>query len=557
MRALLVPFAAYSLLAAPLAAREHQRHQHQPQHEHAAADHHDHGAEALGTVNFATTCSAEVKDEFTRGVALLHSFGYEEARQAFSAVAERDPSCGIASWGVAMTYYHPLWAPPTPDELAAGRTAAEHAASVGAKSDRERGYIDAINAFYRSPDAPHAARAKAYAAAMERVAATHPDDAEARIFFALALLGTAPPNDPTYAQQKRAAAIMTPLVERLPQHPGILHYTIHAFDAPNLAELALNAARSYAKVAPASPHALHMPSHIFTRLGLWKECIDSNRDSAEAARAKAAEHPRASVFNELHALDYLVYAHLQLGEDDAARQALERVQSVALVDPDIAAAYAATAAPARYALERRDWRAAAALRVPPVLQSLDRLAYTRGVTYLANAIGSARTGDAAGARAAVDELGRLHAMLAAAPPGGPYDWVGQVESMHLAAQGVTAFAEGRKDEAVTLLTKAAEKEALVGKHPVTPGAVLPARELLGDLLLELQRPAEALAAYERSLQDAPRRLNALAGAVQAAEGAGDRERARRYAAELIALCADCKRPGAQRAKAIAGSLMAP
>lgn len=551
MRSLFVSVAVCSLLAAPAAAQEHQPHQ---ARQHAAHDqHHEHGAEALGTVSFSTTCRPEVQEAFARGVALLHSFGYAEARQAFAGVAERDPECGIAHWGVAMTYYHPLWAPPTPDELAAGRAAAERAAATGAKSDRERGYIEAIGAFFEGADRPHAARATSYTAAMERVAAAHEDDDEAQIFFALALLGTAPPNDATYAQQKRAAAILNPMVARLPQHPGILHYTIHAFDAPKLASLALEAARSYAKVAPASPHALHMPSHIFTRLGLWKECIDSNHDSADAARAQASAHPRAAIFNELHALDYLAYAYLQLGDDEAARKAVARVQEVSQLD-DIAAAYAATAAPARYALERRDWRAAAALRVPSSLEPIDRLAYVRGVTYFANAIGAARGGDAAAAKTAVAELAKLHALLAKAPPAGPYDWAGQVESMHLAAQGWTAFAEGRKDEAVALLTKAAEKEELVGKHPVTPGAVLPARELLGDLLLELGRPADALAAYERSLEDAPRRLNTLAGAVQAAERAGDRERARRYSAELTSLCGDCKRPDVQRAKTVAGAL---
>ena len=541
MRAWLVSTAACCLLALPAAAQDHQ--------------HHDHaGSGALGTVSFETTCSAEVSDAFERAVALLHSFGYEVAREAFNGVAGRDPSCGIAHWGAAMTYYHPLWAPPTPDELAAGRAAAERAAAVGAKSNRERRYIEAIGAFFEGADTPYAARAKAYTAAMDRLAAAHATDDEAQIFLALALLGTAPPNDTTYAQQKRAAAILNPLVSRLPEHPGILHYTIHAFDVPELAHLALDAARSYAKVAPASPHALHMPSHIFTRLGLWQECIASNLDSAAAARAQAGKHPGAASFNELHALDYLAYAYLQLGDDEAARKAVERVQQAVQFDQaNVAAAYAAAAAPARFALERRDWRAAAALRIPAVLQPLERVGYVKGVTYFANAIGAARSGDPAAARLAAGELGKLHAALAKAPPAGPYDWAGQVEAMHLAAQAWTDFAEGRTEEAATLLTKAAEKEELVGKHPVTPGAVLPARELLGDLLLELERPADALAAYERSLKDSPRRLNTLAGAVHAAERAGDGERARRYAGELKALCGDCKRPAAPRAKTAARS----
>jgi tetratricopeptide (TPR) repeat protein len=545
MRALLVPIAAVLLAAAPAAAQESDH------------SHHHHGAgETLGTVNFETTCREEVKPAFTRAVSLLHSFGYELARQAFSEVAAKDPECGMAHWGVAMTYYHPLWAPPLPDEFAAGKAAAERAEKAGAKSDREWNYIKAIGALYADPAATHGARAKAYTAAMDALAAQYPLDVEAQIFLALALQGTAPPSDRTYAQQKRSAAILNPLVAKLPDHPGILHYTIHAFDVPELAPLALDAARSYAKVAPASAHALHMPSHIFTRLGLWKECISSNLDSAAAARAQAASAgPYTVAYNELHALDYLAYAYLQLGDDEAARKVVERVQQATKFDEaSVAAAYAVAAAPARFALERRDWRAAAGLRVAPVLLPLEHLAYVRGVTYFANAMGAVRLGDTAAARRAVTELETLHASLAKAPPGGPYDWVGQVESMALAAKGWAAFAEGRKDEAVALLTKAAEKEELVGKHPVTPGSVLPARELLGDMLMELQRPAEALAAYERSLKDAPKRLNTLSGATQAARQAGDAERARKYAAELESLCAGCKRPDVQRARTVAGSI---
>ncbi len=526
---------ACCLAAFPAAAQEHDH-----QHGHHGA------AEELGVVDFPIGCSPKAKPAFDRALAFLHSFGYEEARRGFEEAAQADPECGIAHWGVAMSHYHPIWAPPTPAERAAGAAAAEEAAQVGAKSERERGYIAAIGVFYRDAGTrDHQTRAQAFSSALEKLAAAFPEDDEAAIFHALTLLATAPPSDATYAQQKRAAAILNGLLPEHPRHPGIAHYTIHAFDYPELAELALPAARAYARIAPASSHALHMPSHIFTRLGLWQESIASNLDSAAAAKALVGRtHPGAVSYDDVHALDYLEYAHLQLGDDAKARAVVEEVARATRFDsPNFAAAYALAAAPARYALERRDWRAAAALVLPPAEISWERFPYAGAIIHFANAVGAARGGDLARARRAVQELAAAAAALRAAPPGGPYDWAGQVESMHLAAAGWVAFAEDEKDEAVRLLAAAAEKEELVGKHPVTPGAVLPAREQLGDLLLELGRAPEALAAYEAALAEAPRRLNGVAGAARAAERAGDAARARRYRDELLALCGpDCKRP---------------
>ena len=523
----------------------------------APHDHHHAPGESLGRVHFPTTCSPAVQPAFDRAVALLHSFGYEDARQAFAGVSSQDPSCGMAHWGVAMTYYHPLWAPPTTAEFEAGRKAAEDAGRVGVKSAREHGYISAVRSFFVEQEPrPHGARAAAFRAAMEKLVTDFPDDDEARVFLALALLGTAPPHDKTFANQKRAAEIVRPIIDRNPEHPGVLHYTIHAFDTPELASLALPAARAYAKVAPSSPHALHMPSHIFTRLGLWQECIESNLASAEAGRRHVARtKPGATSWDALHALDYLEYAYLQLGDDEKARKVLEEVAATSRFDePSIGAVYAVVAVPARNTLERRDWAAAAALTLPSVEVPWDRFSYVPGVTHFANAIGAARTGDLARARQAVTKLQALQTALAAAPPAGPYDWAGQVHSMQLAAAGWLAFAEGRHDEAVRALTAAAEKEELVGKHPVTPGAVLPAREQLGDLLLELKRPAEALAAYERSLKDAPNRLNTLSAAALAAKQTGQQEQARRFAEQVAALCGDsCQRPEARRARTVPGS----
>ncbi|HEY7213529.1 MAG TPA: hypothetical protein VIC28_02815, partial [Thermoanaerobaculia bacterium] len=466
----------------------------------------------------------------------------------------QDPACGMARWGVAMTWYHPIWAPPTPAELAAGRAAAEEAARVGAKSEREQGFIAAIGAFYRDSDKlDHRTRALAYKAGMEKVAAAFPDDDEAALFYALSLLGTAPPTDTTYANQKKAAEIANRLLPKHPDHPGILHYVIHSFDYPELASLALPAARAYSKVAPSSPHALHMPSHIFTRLGLWQESIASNLASAAAAKAQMARaHPGATSFDDLHALDYLEYAYLQLGDDRKAREVLEEVAKASRFDEaNFAAGYSVVAVPARYALERRDWKAAAALAPPAAELPWERFSYARGITSLTNVIGAARLGELERARKGLADLESLHAALVKEPPAGPYDWAGNVEAMRLAAGGWVAFAEGRKEEAVKLLTAAADKEDAVGKHPVTPGAVLPAREQLGDLLLELGKPREALAAYEASLANAPKRFNGLAGAARAAELAGEPARARGFYQELLALCgAGCERPEIGRAKAV-------
>jgi tetratricopeptide (TPR) repeat protein len=520
------------LLAAPARA----------QHDHGA---HDHGApEKLGTVDFPTSCRPEVAAEFTRATALLHSFGYEESRKAFQEVARRDPQCGMAYWGVAMTYYHPIWAPPNAEELAAGRAAAEKGAALGAKTERERAYLAAASAYYREAD-PRA-RPQALRAAMADVARRFPGDDEAAIFHALTLLATAPPNDPSFAAQREAARILNALLARHPDHPGIAHYVIHSFDYPALAADALPAARAYAKIAPASPHALHMPSHIFTRLGLWPESIASNLDSAEAGRRLVARtHPGAASFDALHALDYLEYAYLQVDDQVKARAVMEEASRARTFDePTFAAGYALVAVPARWALERRDWKAAAALELPAADLPWAEFPYVPATTYFARAVGAARSGELDRAREAVGRLQQIQAELAKAPVSGPYDWAGNVESMRLAAAGVVARAEGRDEEAIGLLRAAAELDEEVGKHPVTPGPVLPPRELLADVLLEANRPAEALAEYEASLRTAPNRFNSLAGAGRAAERGGRRQTAAEYYGRLLALVAQ----GAQRAE---------
>jgi len=513
---------AGALAVAPAAADDvHDQHQHAR-------------PEKLGTVSFPTSCAPAVQARFVRAVALLHSFWYEEAEKAFGEVAAADPSCAIAQWGVAMSLYHPIWSPPTAAELKRGQDAVAKARAAAAKTERERDYVAAIEAFFKDADTvDHRTRAVAYGRAMERLAERYPDDREASIFYALVLVGTASPADKTYANQKKAGAILNRVLPAQPDHPGVAHYLIHSFDYPELAELALPAARSYSKIAESSPHALHMPSHIFVRLGLWDDAIRSNVDSAAAARAHCDKtHPGATSFDELHAVDYLTYAYLQEGRDADALRMVERVRQVDKLDnAQFAAAYALAAVPARYALERGRWAEAASLEVAPASFPWASFPYAEAITHFARAIGAARSGDITRARQAVERLAALRQAAIDAKIG---YWPEQIEIQRRAAAGWLARAEGRNDEALDLLKQAADLEATTDKHPVTPGAVLPARELRADLLMDLGRPAEALAEYEASLKVAPKRRYALAGAARAADAAGQGEKAKALKASLKA-----------------------
>ncbi len=496
-------------------------------HQH---DDHSHAGERLGKVDFPISCSEGVQETFNRAVATLHSFWYDEAEKTFREVAAADPDCGMAWWGVAMSNYHPIWAAPNPAELERGVEAAARARKLGAETERERGYIEAVATFYQDADrVDHQARARAFESAMEKLSARFPDDDEAAIFHALTLIahGMALPTDKTYAHQKKAAEILNGILPRRQDHPGIAHYIIHSFDYPALAHLAVPAARAYAKIAPSSAHALHMPSHIFIRLGLWQEAIDSNLASAKAGRDHVARtKPGATSFDALHAYDYLVYGYLQRGEDERVGALVDEVQAVRSLDVDNFAAYYALAAiPSRNALERHKWAEAAELTLRPAALPWDRYPYAEALISFARAMGAARSGDPEGARQEVARLGELRQKLL--DQKNAY-WADQVEIQHLAAEGWIAWAENRNQEAAALLRSAAEKEDATEKHPVTPGAVLPAREMLGDLLLALDQPVEALAEYERALQDTPNRLNALSGAARAAQLAGDRGKAREY-----------------------------
>jgi hypothetical protein len=503
----------------------------------------------VGDSHFATSC--EPAKEFDDAVALLHSFFYEEAHRRFAAIAAHDGGCAMAHWGLAMTLYHPVWAGPTPTELAEGKAAAARAVAIGGKTAREQAYVNAIAAFYKAPDsAPsagpvgqschgpvggeHHARAVAYEKAMKQVAADFPDDVEASAFYALALLGSAVPTDATYANQLEAARILEKVYASHPNHPGIVHYLIHAYDYPELAARALPAAKAYAAIAPQVPHALHMPSHIFTRVAMWQESIDSNRASAQAARRYAAVfHPGETYFDELHALDYLEYAYLQTGDDAKAKEVVDQVATVDKTYPaiDMAAAYGLSAVPARYAMERHQWAEAAALKARATPSAM-AFPFAEANVELARGVGAARSGDVEGARKAVERLKALREEIR--DPKFLF-FAKQVEMQGTATAAWLARAEGKNEEAKKLAREAADLEDAIGKHPVSPGAVIPARELLADMLVDLKEPGAALVEYESSLRRYPGRLYALAGAAHAAELAGKSDVAKKYYAEVLSV----------------------
>ncbi|HEX9754724.1 MAG TPA: hypothetical protein VGA42_03420 [Gemmatimonadales bacterium] len=517
-----------------------------PAQEHRHVD----TGERLGRVRFPVSCSPEAQTRFEHAVAYLHSFWYEKATEAFPAVLQADSSCAMGHWGVAMSLLHPLWTPPPPSDLARGLAAAEQGLGL-AKTARERDYLTAIATYYRDyTTAGPLPRLEAYADAMGRVHERHPDDREAAIFYGLALIavGQAHPTDTTFAHQRRAHAILEPIFRGNPEHPGLAHYVIHATDYPPLARLGLFAARRYAEIAPDVPHAQHMPSHIFTRAGMWQDVVGSNLRSAAAARRFEEAQSLAAMWDQTaHALDYLAYAYLQEGRDVEANQVSEEMARVTKVFPEhsLAADYALAAVPARYALERGRWDEAARLPLRPA----PAWRAAEAVTHFARALGTARTGDTTTARAETDQLAAIEQALAAA--GGPQtDWSRQVKIQRLAASAWLARASGRVEDAVRLAAEAAALEDVTAKHPVTPGAVLPARELQGDLLLELGRPMDALAAYRASLAGAPNRARTLYGAAQAAEQGGDGKAAREYYAQFLGLMerGDAKRPEMDAAK---------
>jgi len=510
------------------------------QHEHPAGE-----PEKLGKVNFPVSCDATVQLPFNRAVAMLHSFWYEKANEEFAAIAKKDPACGMAYWGIAMTLYHPIWEAPGPAALKQGSEAVAKAKSAAPKTQRERDYIAAVEAFYKDSDKlDHHTRALAYEKAMEQLQARYPEDREAAIFYALALQGTESPTDKTYTNQKKAGAILEKIFAQQPDHPGVAHYIIHAYDYPPLAEQALDAARSYAKIAPDSPHALHMPSHIFTRLGLWQESIESNLASEAAAKKYNAPG------NELHAQDYLVYAYLQGAQDRAAKKVIAAAPPPLKDDPQYFNALYATGTMApRYAVERHQWKEAAALSVPPNTFPGGRYAWAEANIHFARALGASHISDIDAAKKSSHELQSLRDTLIQA---NEKYWADQVEIQREIATAWLTLAGGKNEEALLQMRHAADHEDSTDKHPVTPGVILPARELLGQMLLELNQPAEALIEFEATLRTAPNRYNALSGAARAAKLSGNSEKTKSYYAKLLAVCerADEDRPELREARAL-------
>jgi tetratricopeptide (TPR) repeat protein len=469
-----------------------------------AAEHEHPVPEKLGTVQFPTSCSSKEQKNFERAVALLHSFAYSAAEKAFADVEKVDPKCAMAHWGIAMTYFHPLWPPPLTDaDVARGQAEIERAAQLGG-SERERGFIEALKLIYMNADSvPYRKRVDAYAMAMGKLAERNPNDAECQVFYALALIATSSPTDKTHANEKKAANLLEPLFQKYPQHPGIPHYLIHAYDNAEMASRGLEAARIYAQVAPSAPHALHMPSHIHTRLGMWEESIASNTAARKAAREEG------DIGEELHAMDYLMYADLQLGRDQDAARVLDDLQKMANLSPKyFKVEYAASAMPARYAIERRQWNEAT--RLAPMA---DALPQASAITAWSRAIGFARSKQAAAARKETAKLTSAYEQMRAA--GDDY-WATQIHVQLNSALAWISYAEGKTDEAAKLMRDAADEEDAVEKLPVTPGAIVPTREQLGDLLLELGKPKEALKEFNSALAQTPKRRGALMGTARIA-----------------------------------------
>lgn len=493
----------------------------------------------LGTIRFVTTCTPRAQPIFNDAVAQLHSFAFAASSQAFRDVLRVDPDCAMAYWGLALgDWGNPFAAGIKPNAIIErGRADVARARVTGRPSDRERRYIEAVAQLYKEGDSGQPARLAAYRAAMSELAATHPADTEATIFATLATVVAADPADKSYADQLAAGSTLERLFKVLPDHPGLAHYIIHTYDVPSLAPRAVEAAHRYALIAPGTSHALHMPSHTYTRMGAWQRSIQANVMSARVARSEG------STAEELHATDYQAYAYLQLGQDSAAAAVVKALPEIASrFDPNAvgasappAAGYFAMAAiPARYALERGAWAAAAALEVHS-----SPVPFADALTHFARALGSARLGDSTQAGAAIEALGRIRTQLAQR---NETYWSEQVEIERLSATAWLALARGRNDEAVATMRQAAEREDATEKNAITPGPLAPARELLGDMLLATHASAQALVEYEATLTREPNRYRALAGAGQAAYESGNRPAARKYYSQLLKLGAHADQP---------------
>jgi tetratricopeptide (TPR) repeat protein len=484
----------------------------------------------LGTVHFSVSCTPDAQKTFQKGVALLHSFWYEESEKAFTEVAQQDPKCAMAYWGEAISHWHQLWDHPNAATIKRAEAELKTAEKAKAKTDRERDYIGALKAFYsNSKKRDHEARARAYSEAMEKVYQRYPDDHEAAAFYALSLLASEPHDDTTFVNRKKAGAILDKLFDIEPNHPGIAHYLIHTYDKPQLAELGLPAARRYAQVAPAAPHALHMPSHIFARLGMWQEDIDSNLASVAATRQTAALH-MGGEGHQFHAMDFLMHAYLQNGREADALKLIEEVRAMPAMKDMYGMGYdprtsALVAFPARVAMELHHWSDAASLAPVPGAETGDN-----SITYWARAIGAARSGNVKQAREDIAHIESVHQELLAKKK---KDWAETVEDDKTEATAWLDYAEGKHDAAIAALRTLVEKEESTGE---APDSGIPAREMLADMLLDMKQGEQALVEYKASLKFAPNRFNSLYGAGQAAEMAGQQSQAAEYYAQVVKVC---------------------
>ncbi len=518
----------------------------------AQADQHQHGGMApkdIGTVNFETSCAPAVKDRFNEAVALLHSFWFQESRDIFNDVLKQDANCAMAHWGIALTYWgNPFGGQRSPQVIANGKGAIDKGLATGSPTPREKAYIDAVAILFSSNDVTNQRqRVLDYEKAMGRLSVANKGDVEARIFWALAVAQAASPTDKTYARNLQAAEMLEPLAKQMPKHPGIAHYIIHAYDVPALAAKALPAARSYAGIAPVVPHALHMPSHTFTRVGYWQDSVESNVRSAEIAEKTNG------IGEAMHARDYMTYAYLQMGMDTQAKANLDHAVRLASATGGTQGAagagpntFAMAAIPARYAMERQQWTEAAALTPNPAPNT----PYTEAITHFARAIGAARAGRPVDAAADVEKLAALRDREIEMKD--EY-WASQVNIQRLGADAWVMYAQGRKDAALKQMRETADMEDLTDKSAVTPGPLAPARELLGYMLLENGQPKEALVEFEAVMKKEPNRFLAIWGAGKAAEGAKQMAKAKGYYKQLVEMCkgAGTERPELQYARKMA------
>jgi tetratricopeptide (TPR) repeat protein len=504
----------------------------------AQEHHHELSAEEIGSVHFPTSCAKMTEPGFNRAVALLHSFQYEQTRQAFNEVSAKDPSCAMAQWGVAMSHYHGLW---DNGNMAAGKLALKKALGIAASNTkttpREKAYIEALAAYYAEDGKDNAAHSRAFEQKMGEVQAANPEDSEAAIFHALTLAITAPKTDKTFANQRRCGEILEPIFQKQPHHPGVAHYIIHCYDNPELAEKGLPAARTYAKIAPASAHANHMPSHLFTRVGSWEESIASNLKSTQLAAAAEPTSSNGEARDQrLHAMDYLEYAYLQSGRVKQAMAVRDEMNALPPIPGlTLTGDYALAAIPARAAVELGNWEEASALKVRE-----GAVPWAEAITWAAIGEGGARSGNVDRAAAAEQRLATLRDM--ASKQNNVY-WLNQIEVQRREVAGWIAEKSGNRNDAISKMRSAVELEESMDKHAVTPGAVTPAREMLAELLLLENHAQESLTEYEAVLKVAPNRFNALFGAARAAEASGNGAVAKRYVQKLDEIA-----PGNERSK---------